>query len=306
MNTLKMLPDTLFNLTSTIVDAIEKNLLSTMHFSNQQIYLQLEETLAYSFTHMRDTFKLATNISLVKYITRRKYTTILQQMSSADFDKLTVHTKINGISKFKGKCLHEFPLIRDNFCLENMQQPIDKSILKTMIDNQLALKSIESVMKTLYKDIIDGRNQFEIIPNNKDIIVQTSKDTIIDLEKTYFTFEDKIFKITAELNIPQHDIEDPLLSILFAKPTYQCYNLKANANCVIHILHEFLMGNIIPSNGFSINIEWSCKNGWGTRNLISSISFDETKLKSVELNDIPFLHFNNDNVILNLSFFENL
>ena len=303
MNTFKMSPDTLFNLACNVIAFLEQILSTSLSLTNQEIYTQLEDNLGYSLTHIRDIFKLTTNMSLAKYITRRKYTNILLRMPLKNFDELPMHAKVFGIQKFKSKCLHEFPALVDIYSPEHMQLPIDKTLLRDLLNTQIAKRGETYLMKSLYKDIIKGRTPFEIKEYSRNIIIQTQNDMFVDLEKTYFIFEDKVFKITATLNIAQRQIEKPFLSMLFGQPVYPSYNLPTDANSVVRTLHQFLTGNTTTTNGFSLNPEWGYKNGWGTSNLISSMSFDDIKLQDVKFIDNPFLLFNAQNVTLNLSFF---
>lgn len=303
MNTFKMSSDTLFNLACDVIDSLERTLSTSLSLDNTEIYSQLEDDLGYSLTHIRDIFKLATNISLAKYITRRKYTNILLQMPFKNFDELAMHTKVFGIQKFKSKCLREFPALVDTYSPEHMQLPIDKSLLRDLLNVQIAKRGDAYLMRSLYKDIIKGRTPFEIKAHSGNIIIQTSKDTLVNLEKTYFIFGDKVFKITATLDIIQRQITDPFLSILFRQPVYPSYSIPADANTVVHTLQQFLTGNTTTTNGFSLILEWGYKHGWGTSNLISSMSFDDVELQDVKFVDNPFLLFDTQNVILNLSFF---
>lgn len=127
---------------------------------------------------------------------------------------------------------------------------------------------------------------------------------MIDLEKTYFTFENKVFKITASQTIVQREIEEPLLSMLLGQRVYASHSLDADANTIVRILHQFLTGQATTNNGFSLRLEWGSKQGWGTANLISTLSFDDSELQDVKFADKPFLLFDSQNAILNLSFFE--
>ena len=197
MNTFKMSPNTLFNLACDVVDSLERILSTSLSLTEEEIYAQLEDNLGYSLTHIRDIFKLATNICLAKYITRRKYTNILLRLPFKDFEELAMHAKVFGIHKFKTKCLREFPLLVDTYSSEHMQLPIDKSLLRDLLNVQIAKRGEAYLMKSLYKDIIKNRDLFEIKAGSGNTIIQTSQDILVDLEKTYFSFEDKVFNITA-------------------------------------------------------------------------------------------------------------
>lgn len=304
MNTFKMSPNTLFNLACDVIDSLEKILSTSLSLTQDEIYAQLEDTLGYSLTHIRDIFKLSTNISLSKYINRRKYTNILLRIPIKDFEKLAMHTKIFGISKFKSKCLREFPLLSDAYSLEHMQLPFDKSLVKNLLDVQIAKRGETYFFKSLYKDIIKNRAPYEIKSSSEHIVIQTFRDILIDLEKTYFTFEDKIFKITASQNIVRKEIEEPFFSMLFGQRVYISHNFASDANTIVHTLHQFLTGQATTNNVFSLRIEWGSKQGWGSANLISTLSFADFELQDVKFTDEPFLLFDSQNVILNLSFFE--
>ncbi len=302
MNTFKMSPDTLFNLACDVIDSIEQTLSTSLSLTEDEIYAQLEDNLGYSLTHIRDVFRLSTNISLAKYITRRKYTNILLRIPINDFEKLTMHTKVFGIPKFKSKCLREFPLLVDTYSSLHMQLPIDKSLLRTLLDVQIAKRGEAYLMRSLYKDIIKNRSPYEIKSSSEHVVIQTSQDILIDLEKTYFIFEDTVFKITASQTIIQREIEEPFLSMLLGQRIYASHSLDADANTIVCILHQFLTGQATTNNGFSLRLEWGSEQGWGTANLISTLSFDDSELQDVKFVDKPFLLFDSQNVILNLSF----
>ena len=303
MKIFKISPDTLFNLAFDVIASLEKILSVSSLLPDKEIYSLLEEDLGYSLTHIRDIFKLATNISLRKYITRRKYTNILLQMSFEDFDKLTMYATVFKIQKFKSKCLREFPLLNNKYSTEYMQLPIDKIMLQYLLDTQIAKKGEKYLMESLYKDIIKERSPFEIPENSENIIIQTSNGMLIDLEKKYFIFGDKVFKITATLDLMQRQIAEPFFSMPIGQPVYSSYSLPGNTNSIVHALHKFITSNSITTNGFSIILEWSNKHGWGSSNLITLMTFDDDELKDVHFVDNPFLIFDNQNVILNLSFF---
>lgn len=141
MKIFKISPDTLFNLAFDVIASLEKILSVSSLLPDKEIYSLLEEDLSYSLTHIRDVFKLATNISLRKYITRRKYTNILLQMSFEDFDKLTMHATVFKIQKFKSKCLREFPLKDVHF--------VDNPFL--IFDNQNVILNLSFFDKIYYK-----------------------------------------------------------------------------------------------------------------------------------------------------------
>lgn len=306
MNTFKMTPDTLINVACDVIDSIEKILSTSLTITHTAIYAQLEEDLAYSLSHLRDIFKIATNISLAKYITRRKYTSILLQMSYDDFKNLTMHAPVHNIQKFKMKCLCEFPFINDAYTLEHMQPPIDKMLLRDVSNIQLEKRWESYQMKSKYKNIIKGRTQHEITEYTGKIIIQNSNGMLVDLDKTYFSYKDKVFKITAYINLMQGQVVDPFLSMLFGQPMYSSYNALADANSVVHTLHKFITGNLITTNGFSLIIEWSHKHGCGSSSLISSMSFENDILTDINYVDNPFLLFDAHNVWINLSFFDRI
>lgn len=303
MNTFKMSTDTLFNLACDVIDSLELILSTSLSLTEEEIYAQLEDNLGYSLSHIRDIFKLSTNISLAKYIRRRKYTNILLRIPIKDFEKLAMHAKFFGIPKFKSKCLKEFPLLVDTYSSEHMQLPIDKSLLRDLLNVQIAKRGESYLMRSLYKDIIKNRSPYEIKSSSEPIVINTSQNMLIDLEKTYFKFEDTVFKITASQTIIQREIEDTFLSMLLDKRVYASHSLAADANTIVNILHQFLKGQTTTNTGFSLRLEWGSEHGWGTANLISTLSFDDAELQDVQFVENPFLLFDNQNVILDLSFF---
>ena len=168
---------------------------------------------------------------------------------------------------------------------------------------QICKQAGADFMKSYYEKIINGRTIFEIKNQFKNIIIQTSKEMLVDLEKTYFLFEDKVFRITATLFIAQSQTEDPFLSMHIGQSIYPTFSIPVNTNAVIYELQQYLEGNISTTNSFSILIEWCDKHGWGSRRLISSMTFNNSKLKNIDFVDKPFLVFNNHNVTMNLEFF---
>lgn len=306
MNAVKMSPNTLFNLACDVVDSLEQILSTSLLLTPDEIYEKLEDNLGYSLTHIRDIFKLATNISLTKYIWRRKYTNILLQIPIKEFQKLTMYVEVFGIQKFKYKCLREFPSISEKYSSEHMHLPIDKSLLKDLLDVQINERGKSYLMKTLYKDIVKNRIPYDIKSNTKKITIQNSQDILIDLEKTYFTFKDIVFKITATHTIGERKIEDHFLYKFLEKQPYISYSIDviADANIIVRMLHQFLTGKTTATNGFSISLNWEYRHGWGNANLFSSISINDSKLQEVNFIDKPFLLFENQNVIIDLSFFD--
>lgn len=129
-----------------------------------------------------------------------------------------------------------------------------------------------------------------------------SPDTLFNLACNVIAFLEET--LSTSLSLTNQEIyTQPFLSMLFGQPVYPSYSLPTDANSVVRTLHQFLTGNTTTTNGFSLNLEWGYKNGWGTSNLISSMSFDDIKLQDVKFIDNPFLLFNAQNVTLNLSFF---
>ena len=51
-------------------------------------------------------------------------------------------------------------------------------------------------------------------------------------------------------------------------------------------------------------LELGAKNGWGSSNLISSLTVEVGKIQEVEFVSKPFLVFDDENVRLDLSFFD--
>lgn len=303
MNAIKMSTN-LFTFACNVIDSLEEILATSLQLNNYEIYARLEENLGYSLAHIRDVFKLATNISLTKYIDRRKYTNILLQMSFTEFDELAMNAKKYGIQKFKSKCLREFPELVSAYAPEHMQLPLEEFFLKDSLKMQIEKNDKEYFEKPFYKHITKGRIPFEIKDSSEKIIIQTWDSMPVDLEKTYFVFGDNIFKITATLDVEQDRTEVAFLSMLFEQPVCLSTRIPADANFVIQTLHQLLAGSTVSTNGFSIILDWGCKHGWRTSNLITSMFFDNDKLLNVEISDNPFLLFDNQNVILNLSFFD--
>ena len=66
-------------------------------------------------------------------------------------------------------------------------------------------KAKQSLLKSSYFNITaEDRIAFDIKKNSKNLVVQSFGGKFIDLERNYFVFRNKIFKIiTAICNVPQ-------------------------------------------------------------------------------------------------------
>lgn len=303
MNLFKLSSDTLYNLTCDVIDTLEYLIPGSSFLSNNEVYAQLEETLGYSLVHIRNVFDFSTDTTLAKYITRRKYTYLLSKISAEKFEQLTMHATVFNIQKFKTKCLQEFPELATSYSLKHMQLPIDKLFLREHICMLFLEKSETELLKSFYFNITEDRIAFEIKKNSKNLVVQSLGGKFIDLERNYFVFRNKIFKITAIRNVPQQTA-DPFLSSLLGQPVTLSENHPADANSVVHKLHQFLTDNVPLTESFSVILEWGAKNGWGSSNLISSLTVEDGKIQEVEFVSKPFLVFDDENVRLDLSFFD--
>ena len=168
MSTLYMTIDRLFSLSYSTINSIEKILSKSLSFTNREIFYQLENDLGYSIDHIRSVFSFATNIGLVRYITRRTYTIILLNMSFEHFNKLPMQATIHGIYKFKCKCLQEFPLLTNSYSIEQMQPPINKSLLDHLLQKQNEKKWSEYAKKLYHQNITKNRTHFEIMSSDKN------------------------------------------------------------------------------------------------------------------------------------------
>ena len=303
MNTYKMSTRNLFNLACDVLDTLEEMPLLTS-MSNLEIYTQLEEKLGYSLRHIQDVFSLATGMGLAKYIKRCKYTNILTQMSGEEFAQLKLNAKVCGIKKFKSKSMQEFPKLIYTYDAEYLQLPIDKAGLLELLDVQITKRGEKYLMRSLYKDIVKGRKEVVIQDYLQEILIRNEKDMLIDLENTYFVFKDTYFRIKATINTEERVIVDSFLSMIFGQSVYATYNQKADANTVLHLVQQFMIGNSIKTNGFALIIEYGNRHGWGMSHLISSMSFDNEKLKNVKFVEKPFLVFDGKKVKLNVGFFD--
>ena len=115
----------------------------------------------------------------------------------------------------------------------------------------------------------------------------------IDLERNYFVFRNKIFKITAIRNVPQQTA-DSFLSSLLGQPVTLSENHPADANSVVHKLHQFLTDNVPLTESFSVILEWGVKNGWGSSNLISSLTVEDGKIQEVSTTMNVYAHSTRD------------
>ena len=303
MNLFRLSPDTLYNLTCDVIDTLEYLIPESSFLSNNEVYAQLEETLGYSLVHIRNVFDFSTGTTLAKYITRRKYTYLLLKISAEKFEQLTMHATVFYIQKFKTKCLQEFPELATSYSLKHMQLPIDKLFLREHIRMLFLEKSETELLKSFYFNITEDRIAFEIKKNSKNLVVQSLGGKFIDLERNYFVFRNKIFKITAIRNVPQQTA-DSFLSSLLGQPVILSENHPADANSVVYKLHQFLTNNVPLTESFSVILEWGAKNGWGSSNLISSLTVEDGKIQEVEFVSKPFLVFDDENVRLDLSFFD--
>ena len=299
MNLFKLSPDTLYNLTCDVIDTLEYMIPESSFLSNNEVYAQLKETLGYSLVHIRNVFDFSIGTTLAKSITRRKYTYLLLKISAEKFEQLTMHATVFFIQKFKTKCLQEFPELATSYSLKHMQLPIDKLFLREHIHMLFLEKSETELLKSFYFNITADRIAFDIKKNSKNLVVQS-----FDLERNYFVFRNKIFKIiTAICNVPQQTA-DPFLSSLLGQPVILSENHPADANSVVYKLHQFLTNTAPLNESFSVMLEWGAKNGWGSSNLISSLTVEDGKIQEVEFVSKPFLVFDDENVRLDLSFFD--
>lgn len=306
MKTYEMKTDTLLVIANRIIDSVEKALSASLEQSPPDICNNLEGELFYSLSYLRNVFKVATNISLSKYITRRTYTNILLQMKSEEFNTLPLNKEIFGIPNFKRKCLIEFPFLSTIYSPEYMQLPIDKDTLRESLETQLAKKGAEHLMNSHFNNIIKNRNPIIIDDSQINLLIQNKNRILIDLERNYFKFQDNVFKITANISLMQDEIEDSFLSVLFDRPVYPNYSFPADANSVVHATKAFFTNRHIPNYGFTLTLEWTNRSGWGSADLISSITFKGNKLTDIKLVNNPFLLFDNKNVLINLSFFNKI
>lgn len=145
MNILKMSTQNLILFACDITDSIEAILPDHLFADSREICAELESTLSISLSHIRNVMPFATNISLCKYITRRKYTIILQQISFKEFDKIKMHAKYHGIEKLKYKCLKQFPLLKESYCLENMQPPLAQALISSLSFRNNSLTNVKFV-----------------------------------------------------------------------------------------------------------------------------------------------------------------
>ena len=187
--------------------------------------------------------------------------------------------------------------------LKHMQLPVDKLFLREHIHMLFLEKSETELLKSFYFNITEDRIAFEIKKNSKNLVVQSLGGKFIDLERNYFVFRNKIFKITAIRNVPQQTA-DSFLSSLLGQPVTLSENHPADANSVVNKLHQFLTDNVPLTESFSVILEWGVKNGWGSSNLISSLTVEDGKIQEVDFVPKPVLAFDDKNVTIDLSFFD--
>lgn len=163
--------------------------------------------------------------------------------------------------------------------MKHMQLPIDKLFLREHIHMLFLEKSETELLKSFYFNITADRIAFDIKKNSKNLVVQSFGGKFIDLERNYFVFRNKIFKIiTAICNVPQQTA-DPFLSSLLGQPVILSENHPADANSVVYKLHQFLTNTAPLTESFSVMLEWGAKNGWGSSNLISSLPLKMVKYR---------------------------
>lgn len=97
--------------------------------------------------------------------------------------------------------------------LKHMQLPVDKLFLREHIHMLFLEKSETELLKSFYFNITEDRIAFEIKKNSKNLVVQSLGGKFIDLERNYFVFRNKIFKITAIRNVPQQTADSFLSSL---------------------------------------------------------------------------------------------
>ena len=187
-----------------------------------------------------------------------------------------MHATVFYIQKFKTKCLQEFPELATSYSLKHMQLPIDKLFLREHIHMLFLEKSETELLKSFYFNITEDRIAFEIKKNSKNLVVQSLGGKFIDLERNYFVFRNKIFKITAIRNVPQQTA-DSFLSSLFGQPVILSENHPADANSIVYKLHQFLTDNVPLTESFSVILEWGPKTAG-----VPAISFPLLLLKMVK------------------------
>lgn len=176
MQPLKMLSETIYEETCNIIDAVEEILPKNLYTSNAAVTQRLEETLAYSLSHIRGVFSLTTEMGLSKYITRRRYSIILCKKFDEDrFCSLPLSKSVCNIRKFKEKCLIEFPLLTKEYSLKNMQPAIDKAVLHNQLEERICNADKKSFHHFLYKEITKDRSPITILDSQTKYLIYGDK-----------------------------------------------------------------------------------------------------------------------------------
>lgn len=273
MNITNLTTETIYKHTSNIIDTIESLLPHSIYLTDKEILNQVTDTLHFNQDYIRTLFKFATDITIIKYIKRRKYTVLLSQMTSADFDTLNQTETKFGIKNFKSKCLKEFPNLKYLYSTVLMQPIINKKKLPDNIEKNF-IKCIdgESFQKC-YNKITENRTIYEIKDFSRNIIIQNNNKTFLHPEKICFKYGDKLLLLKS------------------------C--LSESINEQLKVLYNYISNNTAPNYLIS-NIYIECidliRKSYATKGLISHNE------STIILTTNPFIVFNNDNIELNFDF----
>lgn len=299
MTTLNMKEQALVDLTSEIVQAVEEIIPLTLKSSSEP-YKLLKEKILSSKSHMRNTFGTTTGIGLDKYIKRRTYTLIIEEIGKERFNNLKEKEKIYNIRSFKYKCKKEFGDSVENLDTSKMQPYMDKQLISLSLEKQLETKSINSMMNSVFKEITEGRELINISETSSKILIQDNDNIIVDLDKSYFKKNNTIFNISARENV-MSDL-DQNFNLLFNGNIYLVQNYNTDTNIAIGKLSKFFNGKLGLTSSISICTEWG-GTGWGIANLISSTSYINNNISEIELSEHDFIIFDQGKVYLNTDFY---
>lgn len=248
----------------------------------------LEKNMLYSRSHMRDVFGATTGIGLTKYIARRTYTLIIEEIGKEKFNKLKQKEKVYNIHSFKYKCIKEFPCILDDVDTSKMQPHIDEKLLDSLMETQLEAKYINSMMNSVSKEITKGRYLIDVSKLNSKILIQDKDELIVDLDKSYFKKDNIVFNISAVVDLVLGN-EGKSISL-------------SSANVAISSISKLYREKYRSIASIYVCTNW-CGTGWGIASFISRTSCAENRIESVELSGHDFIVFDEEKVWLNLDYY---
>lgn len=270
--------------------------------TNKGIDDRLEDELYYSISYLRDTFSAVTGKSLKKYISRRIYTLILQNMSHKEFLNLLLTEKVGEINRFKIKCLKKFPDIEKKYCIENMQPKIDKNGLYELLSKRITEKGTKDLLKSLRREEFKNRFPIIISDQSEKVAIRTRTKMLIDLDKTYFIYKGYTFAITGNAANMLNGTKIKLMGVEF-----ECaMALPANTNIILHMLHQMNNNCIVKTYATDLDLQLIhiSDDYYRQCNLLGEVHHMEDRIYGMHFRDRNFLIFEENCVWLDVPFLD--